>query len=346
MSTKIYDAYKVKINSIAELREFRKDLTKTYWHYCYKELFQHIVFGVLIDLTESMPHKANHYLCEADKIIKNIASKTTFEDAAKELSSKNVISAAVDYANDIFERQEKNRIPRGIKGIIAAYEHAEQKDHMIFMGFGLYFTKFLSEVCFKEDSEYKDFKEKWDLSDYHYQNQTDQPDDISDEEWLERERVWDKVMDTSVPNEDSIIIQILNADQFQTMLQEYIFKTHQKDAPYYAQVLNDVLTAMPDKETRLDTMAKEQALYQYVRSHERLKEFPGIEEAKYALHREFNIKLENNDAAITELLNTCKTEIEPFLLNFEDPEIKHDLLKKNVFDFTKLEVYAAFRFKK
>jgi hypothetical protein len=31
--------------------------------------------------------------------------------------------------------------------------------------------------------------------DYHYQNQTDKPDDVSDEEWAERERFWDAVFD-------------------------------------------------------------------------------------------------------------------------------------------------------
>lgn len=31
--------------------------------------------------------------------------------------------------------------------------------------------------------------------DYHYQNQTDQPEEINDEEWEEREETWDKILE-------------------------------------------------------------------------------------------------------------------------------------------------------
>ena len=30
--------------------------------------------------------------------------------------------------------------------------------------------------------------------DFHYQNQTDEPEDVTDEQWKERERVWDKLL--------------------------------------------------------------------------------------------------------------------------------------------------------
>ena len=49
-----------------------------------------------------------------------------------------------------------------------------------------YYGYYIGEV------EYKSYKHL--TKDYHYQNQSDQPEDISEEKWEERENVWDRLL--------------------------------------------------------------------------------------------------------------------------------------------------------
>lgn len=56
------------------------------------------------------------------------------------------------------------------------------------------------------------------FKDYHYQNQTDQPEDISDEDWQCRETLWDSIFDTyNTPAEAGFMYEIFGASQ-ETML--------------------------------------------------------------------------------------------------------------------------------
>ena len=62
---------------------------------------------------------------------------------------------------------------------------------------------------------------------YHYQNQTDQPDDIDDEEWSERRDVWNEIFDKYCsPNDAGFIYEIvtssdLHFDIIETALEQY-----------------------------------------------------------------------------------------------------------------------------
>lgn len=62
---------------------------------------------------------------------------------------------------------------------------------------------------------------------YHYQNQTDQPDDIDDEEWGERRNVWNEIFDKYCsPNDAGFIYEIvtssdLHFDIIETALEQY-----------------------------------------------------------------------------------------------------------------------------
>lgn len=47
------------------------------------------------------------------------------------------------------------------------------------------------------------------LEDFHYQNHTDQPENINDEEWEERFKIWEKIL-----NKPSLHLEICNANIF------------------------------------------------------------------------------------------------------------------------------------
>ena len=51
----------------------------------------------------------------------------------------------------------------------------------------------------------KDFADE-----YHYQNQTDKPDEISDEEWFERDEIWNEIFDKYLcPNDAGLIYEVV-----------------------------------------------------------------------------------------------------------------------------------------
>lgn len=52
------------------------------------------------------------------------------------------------------------------------------------------------------------------ISEYHYQNQTDKPDSISEEEWEERRRDWTDALPSWIPSDTGFTIQLVNINKF------------------------------------------------------------------------------------------------------------------------------------
>ena len=53
------------------------------------------------------------------------------------------------------------------------------------------------------------------FSDYHYQNQTDRPEDISDEEWQQREKYWDEAIGPDyIPINHGMLFTFLDYDSY------------------------------------------------------------------------------------------------------------------------------------
>ena len=51
------------------------------------------------------------------------------------------------------------------------------------------------------------------VDDYHYQNQTDPPEDFDDEEWDERRSIWDEIFDKYfTPGEAGFVYEIVKPD--------------------------------------------------------------------------------------------------------------------------------------
>lgn len=52
------------------------------------------------------------------------------------------------------------------------------------------------------------------VNDFHYQNQTDQPENISDEEWAERGRIWDEILGAGTFAENGLQYKLFGTDCF------------------------------------------------------------------------------------------------------------------------------------
>ena len=69
--------------------------------------------------------------------------------------------------------------------------------------------------------------------DFHYQNQTDKPEDISDDDWSEREQIWNDIFDIYfTPGEAGLTYEIVKPDDFNDIehdkLIKYIFENFRK----------------------------------------------------------------------------------------------------------------------
>ena len=119
-----------------------------------------------------------------------------------------VLKLSKDYVQNMMEFAE-------VDGTIMTHEYNVSnkicifpisKKRTLFMAFGSTLRHLMYEITTKE--EWKDFREKYGVKDYHYQNQTDRPDDISQKEWSRRRKDWDIVMPTGIPREDGTVVEI------------------------------------------------------------------------------------------------------------------------------------------
>ena len=63
------------------------------------------------------------------------------------------------------------------------------------------------------------------VDDFHYQNQTDQPEDINDEEWSEREQIWNDIFDEYfTPGEAGPTYEIVKSDDFTDIEHDNLIK--------------------------------------------------------------------------------------------------------------------------
>ena len=63
-----------------------------------------------------------------------------------------------------------------------------------------------------------------DIEEYHYQNQCDRPEDISEEEWNDREKNWETVNPTLVPAKRGFGVQLFYENDLPFMLDEVFTK--------------------------------------------------------------------------------------------------------------------------
>lgn len=79
------------------------------------------------------------------------------------------------------------------------------------------------------------------LTDFHYQNQTDKPDDISEEEWKLRKDIWDVAIGPDyIPNKHGVNLKLSNIE---TGDFAYIVKMKKKYIPSMEERVNTVLEA-------------------------------------------------------------------------------------------------------
>lgn len=265
MSTKIYDAYCMKSLSINELNDFIKSL-KNICNTRLKELTKQWVANTACNIIQTCYlHQANSDLTAKlgismpDYII-DLYHKSTIGPVATlngvhRQPNKKVLESFRNYefytpkylASDIIENKvhmaelTETTSPFTPTNTIVIFPTNDNRT--LILAFGNIITQHMSEVLTSQEDDIVLFRNTYDIEDYHYQNQTDMPDDISEEAWEKRCKDWEAYMPSGIPARDGISIELNSHHQLGTIL----FLIHEQDLIKY----------IPEKEIRIQQTAKQ-----------------------------------------------------------------------------------------
>lgn len=249
MSTKIYDAYSIclqtddpDISEMQQLHEFKTDLQKlcmeqslnkayefigrfaanliddilTYIHHpdlsamTYDDFKAHLVYlynqqhiSVTNIIQNHIRNKDKEKLVTFDEMIANM-QKYSFYTIP--YFATNFVSHKIECASHISSSSSPYRMTNHI--VLIPYEN-----RIALIAYGNIVTNLMETmICSKKEmpENWKAFQKKYDIQDFHYQNQTDHPDDISDEEWDKREAIWETILPSGIPFHDGITLELTN----------------------------------------------------------------------------------------------------------------------------------------
>lgn len=202
MSTKIYNGYRFdKDYSLRELDTLLMELKKEIQKVANKEYCKRILDELL-------------YVYDCKCFFgEEIAKKRMNEYCKKEpekLSWLNVLYDIGFYVDDKI-KESKVSGKRSLQYDFGCEIHImPTKDKLLF-------TLYVEKEEFKEIIESKPF-----VLEYMYQNQTDKPDDISDEEWEERAKDWDEAIIGGIPANHGFTVSFVNDFSFPVISSDVI----------------------------------------------------------------------------------------------------------------------------
>lgn len=277
MSTKIYHAYIIGKTDVMEIKQF----TDTVKEECIKvgtELLKKscaskagkVIDSIAIAKAERNEEKYQELLLRYyeemnDTLYKRLHKKgnekVPINDAVEQMkamySPLDIAKQCTENKMDVSELEmcyQFNAL--GLKNEIALFPL--DKAHTLFMVFGEQIRKIMGNIL--TGNEWKAFREEYGIRDYHYQNQVEKPEYISDEEWEQRRKDWDMVLTSGIPSNDGLIVNLTNASTYDDIClwgEDDIFSFIngvEKRAEYWARKYID---GIDDPNTKYEKLYKE-----------------------------------------------------------------------------------------
>lgn len=265
MSTKIYDAYACKTLSFPKLNTFLATLRT----HCQTQIITNIHIQLAAEITSlidkltlhrEQPDISKLLYTDFDQYLVHLYEKahTTpisillgkqqHEDKSKileylsEYKHLNIKHLMLDVTeNKLCTNEITNQgFTPDTKNEIVLF--SLNQNTMLILCFGSVLTNLMQNIVYTSDNpEYNNIRNTYHIRDYHYQNQTDKPDDISDTAWDKRCHNWDKVMPSGIPSKDGICITLTD---FQNTANPLLFIKE-----------DDILKHIPSKESRIKNFA-------------------------------------------------------------------------------------------
>lgn len=330
MSTKIYNGFKIKHLTLKEQLEFNNEVTelaKTHFLDLYTTLLADKLV-TFIDHVSCLDYKKDYkeledYLKKCYRMQYSIEKISNTRYGAIDIDINKAIEtlsssyySAFTLMNNILEKDlefsEKQKdimsIESDMESTLVLFPITKKKT--LITTYSANFTNFFRRLC--DDGS---FCEKYGLEEYHYQDQTDKPDDISSRAWAQRRKDWDKALPTGLPSSDGMVIKLLDAETFTTSL--FLKRKEIKEL---------VMNKIPPRSARVDKLTKSNTSDKY---WEIYKEKNKIAKCSYTeimlSNGELRKKYKEKDSKIIDLINSTKREVEEYL-----PVITEENLKSPV----------------
>lgn len=335
MSTKIYNGFKIKHLNLKEQLEFNNEVTKLAETH-FLDLYANLLADKLVTFIDHISYldynkdyeKLEDYLkkCYRKQYpVEKILRDSRF-GASIDIDINNVIKtlsmsyySVFTFINNILEEDLKfGEISKDIMSIESDVESTLvlfpiTKKKTLIMTYSENFTNFFRKLC-----NDKSFCEKYELEEYHYQNQTDKPDDIPQRSWTQRKKDWDKALLTGIPSSDGMVIKLLDAEKFTMPL---LLKTKE--------IKKLVMDKIPLRSVRIKKMTQTNTSDKY---WEIYKEKNKITKYSYTeimdSNDEFRKRYKENDIEIIELIKATEKEATEYI-----PFISEENLKNPVIDW-------------
>ena len=266
MSTKIYNAYKMSTPTLTKFHDF----VQTLQQYCFEninhKLFTHTaqLTAALIDqtaLNQKYPELSRLKVEQFDQWIKGLYKKSIYNpeyilkhydkidpNKIPPTREKTYGRLAWDVIIQNSQIASVTQSPYGISQNNTLIIYTMDDHQMAFQAFGYEITELMEQIVYQTaNPRFMEFQYKYQIQDFHYQDQTDQPENITETEWNQRRITWEKLMPSGIPSKDGINIQLTSPQMNQ-------ISSYQKG--FYETVLQQI----PTKDKRCDTMAKDLTL--------------------------------------------------------------------------------------
>lgn len=212
MSTVICDAYKFDKNySLLELNDLMLKLREDI-----KEIAQQEYYKLIMkDFIYYLDYRAIHGIEKCKEMVNKINTKSDKNKHLKEiwteLSKDNINYLALLLYIEWYNQNKINLFPLNPNILDSDYDFRSElviipiEDKILALYYGNYELKKIveSQSC---------------LMDYHYQNQCDRPECISEEEWDQRRSDWDKAIGWKAPSQCGMTVSLLNQNDLNAML--------------------------------------------------------------------------------------------------------------------------------
>ncbi len=230
MSTKIYNGFKIKNLNLKDLNTFVKELSKlayekflTEWNKDFSERCENLIDSLIIADSNKDFDKAQKILEQQNMLSKSTKKLANDVRYMKDISDMHHPDLLAEYKwtsiNRLISDIKEENAYLGMRNptIMDDYIHAsivlfpKSKNTCLMMTFSDDFTNCVYETL--KDEKYSEFVNKYGLCDYHYQNQTDRPNNISSREWNQRSKDWNTLC-PKAPSDSGIVIDLLDVEKF------------------------------------------------------------------------------------------------------------------------------------
>lgn len=266
MSTKIYDAYCLKILPFPEFHKWMKQIEEL----CKKAIAEDLIKNAatiaskIIDQQIIRTTDLKPFTKEYPKWLEHIYRTAKYHpeellrcwednaDHKRKLSGKPYNLPVALLVKKFLTNQAKTSTitnsytPLEIENRLLLYSIDNKT--MIIQGFGSQITRILEQLYLSESPEHP-LKTAVQLREFHYQDQTDRPDTLSENEWNYRKTIYDQIFKKN-PTPKSAGIDIWLTDRYTISFMDDTSK-------YLKQRDKRIAAAIPDKTYRAEKLARD-----------------------------------------------------------------------------------------